>query len=88
MKSLSRDTHPDAEIVQLELLRSAGIAKRLALVLSLSQTVMSMSRAAIARAHPGISDVEVREMFVGLCYGQDLAHRVHKYMEQRSHDRD
>ncbi len=39
-----RDTHPAAQAVQIELLRKAGTARRGHLALSLSASVISMSR--------------------------------------------
>ena len=54
-----RDTDPETERVQLELLRRAGPARRLELALSLSRSVMSLSRAGIARSLAGASPEEV-----------------------------
>jgi hypothetical protein len=68
-----RDTDPEAERVQLELLRRAGPARRLQLALSLSRSVMSLSRGGIARGLAGASPEEQGLRFVAVHYGADLA---------------
>ena len=67
------DTDPEAARVQLELLRRATPARRLALALSLSRSVLELSREGIARREPGASAQEVGLQFVELHYGRGLA---------------
>ena len=43
MRTQSEDTDPHAEGVQLELLRKATVAKRVAIALSLSNTVIALA---------------------------------------------
>jgi len=76
------DTHPEAERVQVELLRQASVQTRLSLALSLSETAMSLSRRAIRRARPGISEQDVGLAFVELHYGRELAERVREYVNR------
>jgi hypothetical protein len=83
MGTLSRDTSPDAERVQIELLRAATPSRRLALVRSLSATVVDLSRRAIRRAHPDLSEREVLLRWVALHYGEELAERVRAYTAER-----
>ncbi len=77
------DTHPEAEKVQLELLRKATVAERFAKMRSLTAMTISLSRRAIARANPRLSPEQVRLKFIELHYGKDLAKRVRKYLENR-----
>ena len=70
------DTHPDAERVQIELLRKATIAQRVRLTRSLSSTVMQLAWRAIEEANPGASEHEVALIFVAVHYGKDLADRL------------
>ncbi len=77
------DTHPDAEKVQIELLRKASTSERCALMCSLTATAVSLSRRAIARANPDLSPQEVDLKFVELHYGKKLASRVRRYLERR-----
>jgi len=77
------DTHPEAERVQIGLLRQASTAQRFALARSLTATAVSLSRRAIARANPDFSPQEVDLKFVELHYGKELASRVRRYLEGR-----
>ena len=80
----SSDTHPQAEEVQIMLLRQASMAKRFALMASLSETSIQLSRRAIQRANPTYGELEVNLAFVAYHYGEDLAERVRQYLEQTS----
>lgn len=77
------DTHPEAEGVQIRLLREAGIKRRFELMCSLTQTVLELSRNAIRRRYPKLSEQEVGLKFVALCYGDELARQVRNYLERR-----
>ncbi len=79
----SRDTHPEAERVQIELLSKASTKRRLALGISLSQTAYSMARQAIAKANPQASEEEHKLLFVEVTYGKDLAEKVRAYLRER-----
>ncbi len=70
------DTDPRADRVQLELLRKAGTTKRAALCLSLSQSVIELSRRALRERMPDASEEQVLLRWVALSYGPDLAARV------------
>lgn len=73
MKAQSRDTHPDAERVQIKLLRGTTIAQCARLTFDLSRTVIQLARRAIRRANPGASEAEVGLIFIAVHYGKDLA---------------
>ncbi len=77
------DTDPEAARVQLELLRRASPGKRLALALSLSRTVLTLSRRGISRRSPGASDQEIGLRFVELHYGRELAQAVREELARR-----
>jgi len=83
MISQSPDTAPQAEKVQIELIRKASVSRRISKVRSLSQTVMYLSRRAIKRANPFLSEREVDLAFVANHYGQDLAERFRLYTEHK-----
>jgi hypothetical protein len=74
------DTHPDAERVQIELLRRAGPAQRLKMALDLTATAINLSRRAIARANPHFSEHDVNMRWVELTYGKELASGLRKYL--------
>lgn len=79
----SPDTTPQAEKEQIELIRQSSVAERISMVRSLSQTTMFLSRRAIQRANPFMSEREVDLTFVELHYGKDLAERLRLYMEHK-----
>jgi len=70
------DTDPETERVHLELLRRASPGRRLRLALSLSRTVMILSRDGLARRTREGSPDEVGLRFVALHYGAELADAV------------
>jgi len=76
------DTHPDAERVQIELIRKASIAERIAAMRSLTRMVTQLSRQAIADANPQAGPREVDLIWVELHYGPELARKVREYLEQ------
>jgi hypothetical protein len=70
------DTDPETERVHLELMRRASPGRRIDLALSLSRTVMSLSRDGLARRFPDASPEEIALRWVPLHYGADLAAQV------------
>jgi hypothetical protein len=77
------DTDPETQRVHSDLLRRASPARRLRLALSLSQTVIALSRAGLARRNPDSASEEVGLRFVALHYGEDLATAVRRQIEAR-----
>ncbi len=83
LRVVIRETHPDAEAVQIQLLREASVARRFALLCSLTHTTIMHAKRAIACAHPdlGARDRDLR--FVELHYGKDVAQRLRRFLEAR-----
>jgi hypothetical protein len=67
------DTSLEAERVQVDLLRTAPVSRRLRLACSLSAAVVSIARRAIARADPSATQIECDLRFVELHYGPAIA---------------
>ncbi|XAL99846.1 hypothetical protein OT109_00350 [Phycisphaeraceae bacterium D3-23] len=67
------DTSPEFDRLQIERLRQATPAQRLATALSMSDTVMWLSRQAIARLHPQWNDRQIRREFARIHYGQAVS---------------
>lgn len=63
------------------LLRQATFARRLAVMQSLSQTTIQLSRRAIQRANPTYGKLELNLAFVAYHYGEELAEQLRHYME-------
>jgi hypothetical protein len=70
------DTDPETARVHVDLLRQASPARRLRLALSLSRSVIALSRGGIARRLPHASEEEIGIEFVRLHYGEALAAEV------------
>lgn len=83
MRPLSIDTDPEAERVQLDLLRRAGPDRRLALALSLSQTTLALARDALRRRYPEATERELALRFVATHYGEALARDLEAFLASR-----
>ncbi|OIP30599.1 MAG: hypothetical protein AUK47_24765 [Deltaproteobacteria bacterium CG2_30_63_29] len=83
MKPQSRDTHPEVERVQLELLRRASVAQRFARVRSLSMMTFQLAFRALERANPALSQDELFVLFVKLHHGESLAAKLRTDLERR-----
>jgi hypothetical protein len=79
----SPDTTPEAEKVQIGLIRKSSISRRISLVRSLSQTVIYLSRRSIRRSMPYLSKRELDIAFISNHYGQELAERLRLYLEKK-----
>ena len=73
MHARSADTDAATEAAHLALLRRAPVGRRLALAVSLSETVTRLARRAIERSFPDLTDVERSVRFVEVHYGRHLA---------------
>lgn len=79
MRTQSPDTHPEAERVQIELLRKAGPARRFKLTRSLNRLGIQLSRQAIRKTRPHATGEELRLFIIELYYGKGLADRLRGY---------
>ncbi len=70
------DTDPEAERVQLDLLRAASPAQRAGLALALTATTIGLSRRGLERQAPDATADEIGLRFVALNYGPELAAEV------------
>ncbi len=70
------DTSSTAEAVQLELIRRMQPSQRLAQALALSCEMIRLSKTAIRRRCPELSEHEVRIKFIEIHYGAELASSV------------
>jgi hypothetical protein len=78
------DTRPEAEKVQIGLLRKASASQRFARMCSLTAAAISLSRRAIARANPKLNPQELDLKFVEVHHGKQLAADLRRYLETRS----
>ncbi len=76
------DTSQEACNVQIALLQSKTTSHRLALTFTLTETTVALSKRAIQRANPDISETEMRCRFVELHYGKALADDLRQYLRE------
>ena len=77
MKTLSSDTDPKVEQMQIQLIRKSSISKRLAAVNSLVRTTRWLSWRAITERYSDQPEQFQVERFISLLYGDEsLARRV------------
>jgi hypothetical protein len=60
MKTLSRDTSPEAEAVLMELLRQAPVWKRLQMVDQMHETLRLLTIADLRRCYPNADENEIK----------------------------
>ena len=71
-----RDTSPEANAIQLQILRRMSPARRASLATSLSRTVMVSSRQGIARRAPTLTPQQIIATAIAINYGAPSAVRV------------
>ncbi|HEY7348707.1 MAG TPA: hypothetical protein VH599_10365 [Ktedonobacterales bacterium] len=83
MEASFTDTSPEAEQVQIALLRKASDTKHFQVVSDLSQMALQLSWRGLQRLHPDASEQEIRLRSVALNYGQALADCLAAMLEER-----
>jgi hypothetical protein len=83
MRTQSTDTSPEAERIQIELIRQAPITKRVALMEAWSQFLIEANKQGIRQRHPYSSEEEINLIFVANNYGQTLADNLRAYLARR-----
>jgi hypothetical protein len=77
------DTHPAAARRQIELLRETTASRRATLALSLSRTVIDLSRRALRARMPGATEREVMLRWVEQNYGVEIGQRLRQHLAAR-----
>ena len=83
MRTQSRDTHPEIERRQIEMLRQASVARRFQRARSLTQTTFQLALRALRRQHPEMTPNELFVRFVALHYGDTLAEGLRRDLLRR-----
>jgi hypothetical protein len=83
MRTQSMDTSPEAERVQIELIRKASPAKRFTLMEAWSQFLIEANKQGIRKNGPGLSEEEIGLIFVANNYGQALADQLQEALSRR-----
>ena len=77
MSTLSEDTRPDAERVQIELLRQAPGWRKLHMVGEMNPTVRTLALSGLRQRFPSATPGELRRRLADLLLGEELAARVY-----------
>jgi hypothetical protein len=77
MMPLSRDTHPEAERIQIELLRQAPPWRKLHMVGQLNGMLRTLALSGLRQRYPQATPEELHRRLADLWLGPDLAARVY-----------
>ena len=77
MKPLSPDTHPDAERIQLELLRQAPSWRKLQLVGEMTETCQTLALSGLRERYPSETPDQLRRRLATLLLGREAAASVY-----------
>ncbi len=83
MRTQSRDTHPEAERVLIDLIRKAPIAKRFGLVRSMTAFATRLNQQNIQQLYPQLAKEEIATTFVQDHYNRALAYNIRPILKQR-----
>jgi hypothetical protein len=78
----SIDTNPEVEKILISLLQQAPVSRKLKQVFSFSSSILKLSRRAISRANPDLSEQEKDILFVQFHYGNQLAEKFKTFIKQ------
>ena len=84
---MAMDTHPDAERVQIDLMRTTPVWRKMELLAQLNQAARLFALSGLRRRHPGATEREIHRRLADLILGAELADRVygpHLLEEHRS----
>lgn len=77
MSTLSRDTDPQAERIQIELLRQMPSWRKMELVTQLTQMWYALALSGLRHRHPEAGDNELHRRLADQILGTELAARVY-----------
>lgn len=80
----STDTNPEVERVLISLLRKISVEEKLNRTLRFSSSIINLSKRAISRANPDLSEDEKNLLFVEYHYGANLANKLRSFKEQNN----
>lgn len=82
MRTLSPDTHADAERVQIQLLRQMPPWPKLELVTHMTQTCYALALSGLRQRHPDASPEELGLRVATLTLGRELASRAYSELPE------
>ena len=79
---MNSDTDPFISKIQLDIMRKASPEKKLAVMRSLSSTVMGLAKGALERANPHLDNQGRTVLFVKHHYGEALAIKLQGHLNR------
>ena len=77
MTTLSPDTHPEIEQLQIKRLRQMPSWRKMVLMAEMNQTVRTLALAGLRQRHPDAAPAQRRRRLADLLLGPDLAATVY-----------
>ncbi|MBI1794836.1 MAG: hypothetical protein HYR70_11695 [Chloroflexi bacterium] len=77
MSTLSADTHPKMEQMQIEFIRLMPSWKKFSIVDGLNETVKTLAVTGIKQRNPGATPEQIHRMLAELMLGAELARKVY-----------
>jgi hypothetical protein len=77
MRTLSADTSPGAEKIQIEIIRRMPTWKKLAVVDDLNETVKAFAISGLKQRYPDASPEQIHRKLADLILGEELANKVY-----------
>lgn len=81
--TLSSDTEPEAERIQLEIYRRMPAWRKIELIVEAIETTRQLALAGLRARHPEAGPEEIRRRLFGLLLGEDLATEVYGPLHSR-----
>ena len=77
MSTLSSDSHPKMEALQIKLIRQIPSWKKFAIADDLNETVKMLAITGIKQRHPDANPEQIHRLLAELMLGKELAHKVY-----------
>jgi hypothetical protein len=84
MTTLSPDTEPEIEQMQIEYLRRMPVWRKLALLAEMNQTVRELALVGLRQRHPDDSPTKRRRRLASLLLGPELAQQAYGVMPEET----
>ncbi|MDI6791746.1 MAG: hypothetical protein QME81_02600 [bacterium] len=84
MKTLSPDTHPEAEKVLIELLRKTPAWRKLEMVSQITTTCRELALSGLRRRHPTSDEEELKKRLAALVLPRQMVIRAYNWDPERA----
>ncbi len=76
MSTLSSDTHPEIEALQIELWRKASPTRKMQMLAQMNAFARELAMAGLRSRYPHATEAELRYRLAVLLYGEELARKI------------